>query len=255
MKLRATLRKRTCRPLLQKVRTKEGPNTSPGRVRTKGRKKMGLRALVMASATAVALVGGLLPVGAAPAPTDGFIQNRANLTLSDAESDASSEGISKRSRPRAKVDKNEWEGFLSCGFRSSNANFICGSWDPRDDRVLTLEADPGLKTIVVGMVWDPPTFSLQPHLLHSIFVNVDEVTGDNYTFRDDAALSGLEYRLDANRKNPMLDWDNLRGPIPIEFRVGVGSEGEPNLVLQQPFTVHYHLFYGKRAPKRYSALP
>ena len=216
---------------------------------------MGIRALVMACATGVAMVGGLLPVGAAPAPTDGFTGTLTIDSRSESGIGGPREGMSERSRPRRQVTRHEWEGFLSCGFRSSNANFICGSWDPRDDRVLILEADPGLKTIVVGMVWDPPAFSLQPHLLHSIFVNVDEVTGDNYTFRDDAALSGLEYRLDANRKNPMLDWDNTRGPIPIEFRVGVGSEGEPNLVLQQPFTVHYHLFYGKRAPKRYSALP
>jgi hypothetical protein len=98
---------------------------------------------------------------------------------------------------------------------------------------------------------------LQPYLQHAIFVNLksEEVTGQNYAFRDDAAVPGLEYRLDADPSDPMLDWDKATGEIPIQFRVSAGTAGEPNLVIRQPFTVHYHLFYGEHAPAGYSALP
>jgi hypothetical protein len=238
------------------------------KVRTKRGKKMKMRAFVVASTTTVALVGGLLPVAAAPSRTDSSTETliKRPLIRSESEINDSSQGTNKRSRPRRQVEKNEWDGYLSCSARNpgtpsfSMAN--CAPWDvagvlgPHESSHVT-EAKPGLKTIVVAMVWEPGTYARQPYLQHDIFVNIpnEEVTGQNYTFREEAAESGLEYRLDVDPSKPSLDWDSATGPIPIEFRISAGSAGEMNLVLQQPFTVYYHLFYGKRAPKKHSALP
>jgi hypothetical protein len=168
--------------------------------------------------------------------------------------------------PERVVCTEQWDGFISCSARSSVPAFStsnCAFWDEAGllgdhEHQLLAQADHtdlGLKTIVVAMVWEPSEHSLQPHLQHSIFVNVADTTGMNYTFQDPAALPGLEYRLDADPSDAEFDWDSATDPIPIEFRISAGSDGEPNVVIQQPFTVHYHLFYGDHAPADYSALP
>jgi hypothetical protein len=159
--------------------------------------------------------------------------------------------------------EHRWDGHISCSARAEAPAFStsnCAFWDVAQllgehEHQNVTHAGLGLKTIVVAMVWEPSERSLHPYLQHVIFTNIEEPTGMDYAFIDPAALPGLEYRLDADPGDPVLDWDGATEPIPIEFRITAGSAGEPNVVLQQPFTVHYHLFYGEHAPVGYSALP
>jgi hypothetical protein len=162
------------------------------------------------------------------------------------------------SGPGSTVTRRVVEGFISCGVRQPGTFAMnCPFMDPNTERQLILETDPGLKTIAVAMTWDPPQYSTQPYLYHALFTMLknEEITGRNYVFQDEKALPGLEYRVDASAEDPLRDWDNATEPIPIEFRIGAGSEGGTNVIYQLRFTLYYHLFHGAPAPEGYSAFP
>lgn len=145
----------------------------------------------------------------------------------------------------------QWTGFISCSvsFTTAQTPAPCpGSVDANRDDVHEFEADSGLMTIVVAMEWDPATTSTEDNLRNWLF---EDQGGEWQSLSRERGPSPIEYRLDFDEPS--------EEPGDFQFRVYAGCCAvvplNVGVVFQQPFTVHWHLFYGEPAPEDYSALP
>lgn len=107
---------------------------------------------------------------------------------------------------------------------------------------------PGLKTLVVAMVWEPVQLCTGDHLRHWLFVPAE---ADRATLRAEGP-GPLEYRVDAG--DPIAHpLEEIVEPTDLRFQVWGPANGL-HFCYQQPFEVHYHLFYEEHAQEGYSAL-
>jgi hypothetical protein len=154
------------------------------------------------------------------------------------------------------VAMNQWDGFLGCGIYYPTAFQPITCPDPNNDVTRVFDAQPGLKTIVLAMEWEGRV-NLNGAMRLAIFKGESGGMGQGALARGDST-SPIELRLDANPDAEGLNWDDETEPFPFTLRVWAGRGNgtmDVNIVYQQPFTVHYHLFYGDHAPDDYSALP
>ncbi len=162
------------------------------------------------------------------------------------------------------IDKNgEWNGFLGCTYHlwpgTQSANCAEVVQDENHDDVRSFNADIGLETIVVAVVWDPSPLSTTNQLHHRL-----ERTDDGFDGPSPTEISRTNegppiiYRVDANPKGSALDFASAEEEM--EFRIIKGtavSGAVPPLTVtyQQDFTVYWHLFYGEPAPEGYDPRP
>jgi hypothetical protein len=148
----------------------------------------------------------------------------------------------------------QWQGYIGCSYWVWPGTAATGCppalQDPNDDRLHGFQADAGLKTLVVAIEWDPEGMSTTSKLRHVLFVG-NETHGVDLV-RENRG-SPIEYRVDHIAGSSFNDFS---GDTMFRFTMGAGGSGateSPSLVMQQPFTVNYHLFYDEHAPKGYSA--
>lgn len=161
----------------------------------------------------------------------------------------------------------EWEGHLACTVRwpselpYSGLN-ACGAVEilvpgaVGDDFLLEWQIEEDLETVVGAMVWEGDTLEPDLHLL----MEVAGMSGSPPRYVDDQGGSPLQWRVDAgfvegNYPDHLhqYDFNNVEGSLDLQFRVFAG--GDLNVVVDQPFTIYWDLYYGEPAPEDASALP
>lgn len=152
-----------------------------------------------------------------------------------------------------------WEGFIGCSAVLPeygilfNPEGACADSDPNNDPVHKFKLEPGLKTIVVGMEWDEETTNPMGDL--RIALTKGPGTAQATRFFVIEGPSPLEIVLgpDDPDGGENLHFDKIDEPWDVEFTVTGSSQG--SVVYQQPFTVHYELYYNEPASEEASAIP
>lgn len=158
------------------------------------------------------------------------------------------------------VVRDEWNGFIGCSAVLPvtgvlfNPQGACAETDPNNDPVHDFELEPGLQTVVVGMVWDEEITNPMGDL--RIMMSKDSAfLAESSRFFTLEGASPLEIVLgpeDAQAGEPYY-FANIEETWPARFTVTGSWEG--SVVYQQPFTVYYDLYYNEPAPEGASALP
>lgn len=149
-------------------------------------------------------------------------------------------GIAAEDDPVAPDEENRWDGFLECSVRTVTHGAALCAVAPvgEDDFIHSFDMEEQPKSLVVAMEWET-NIALDERLV-LLYETWPSAVNEPIERINDA--SPIEFRIDDPEPNHRP-----------QFRVFAG--GEVNVVVQQPFTVHYHLFHEDYAPEGYSALP
>jgi hypothetical protein len=141
---------------------------------------------------------------------------------------------------------NQWSGFLSCAVSTPIvATQACALIDENDDFIHHFTADEDLRTVVLALTWDEQILGAQE--LSLLFEEAGTNLGED-AIGSATGGSPIELRLDAG-----VHFDGNEQAWDLQMRVFPSFQ--PQVVWQQAFTVHYHLFYGAHAPEDWSAVP
>lgn len=149
------------------------------------------------------------------------------------------------------VEEFKWEGFLGCGVGTPAITLsACEDVDPNDEPMHFWEIKEGLQEIAIGMTWDAAGGLLGERLI--IFV---ENLGCTSVCDKEYARVGGESPVVFTVESPSDEWsfENVEGSREMQYLVL--PDFEPDFYYQQPFTVHYHLFYNQAVPDGYDPIP
>jgi hypothetical protein len=150
-----------------------------------------------------------------------------------------------------------WEDSLKCQVRAPTLGAGCFLGMDSTHR-FTAGAD--LRSIVVALEWDSDDALMA--LGDEMEVSLGRLYQGEWPFHDVAythvyhqakGSSPLEFRLDAGETGGMHDLAEMVDAWRFRFTVRAGEETDARI--DQPFALHYHLFYGEHAPEGHSALP
>lgn len=151
------------------------------------------------------------------------------------------------------VEEHEWEGFMACGVGSPVVVASpCGDVDENDDFLLNWELKAGVQEVVIGVSWDA-----SGGVMGEEFYVAMEIAGcgagcsSANTYGSGEGPSPLLF----NAPNPGgdNDYNDIEDTAAVQFRVFPAFA--PDVYYQQPFTVHYHVFYHEGAPEGYDPIP
>jgi hypothetical protein len=180
------------------------------------------------------------------------IQVQAGETI---QADLQLERFTQADLQQAYMEPFEWNGFLACGAGSpllTTAPCGAGGADPNDDFLHEWELHEGVVDVVVGMRWDSAGGVLGERLFIAAENRGCSATECDQSYAREEGASPVIFRLD----NPTGEFrfSNIEDePREMQFRVFPAFE--PDVYYQQPFTVHYHVFYHERAPEDYNPIP
>lgn len=149
------------------------------------------------------------------------------------------------------VDEFVWEGFLGCGVGTPAITLsACEDVDPNDEPMHLWEIKEGLEAISIGMTWDPAGGLVGEQLI--LFV---ENRGCTSTCDKEYARVGGESPIVFTVESPDDEWsfENVEDVREMQFLVL--PDFEPDFYYQQPFTVHYQLFYNQGVPADHNPIP
>ncbi len=154
------------------------------------------------------------------------------------------------------IDEREWEGFLSCALGTPVLVIsVCSLEeldDPNDSFIEFFDIEEGIKTVSVGMVWEPAGGVLGDTMQIAL---EDEGCGleCSQVYGDAEGTSPLVFHAGSPGGDNAYDEITNDNPRPLQFRVF--PTFDVNVYYQQPFTVYYHLHYHKAAPEGYDPIP
>ena len=155
---------------------------------------------------------------------------------------------------------NEWEGFLSCAVAAGDptvanpALAACGLpgavhpslADPNEDFFKVFNVSAGIRTLFVGMDWEPTGGVTGNDLLVAVENEGCNGLGCSYSYAEAVGPPPLVVRIDNDDiTESAWTWDNVNASRQLQFRVFAAGT---NAVYQQPFTVQWHAFYWQEAP-------
>lgn len=163
----------------------------------------------------------------------------------------------------------QWDGVVACtatwptgGLLPYSGANACGVVEivapgtTGDDFLHRWTIQEDLQTVVGAMVWES---ELMPTELQ-LYMEVDGRSNLEPRYVAEEGASPLQWRVDAGDVEEnypssvhQYDFNNVEGSLDLMYRVFAG--GDLNVVVQQPFTVHWDLYYGEPAPEDASALP
>lgn len=154
------------------------------------------------------------------------------------------------------VDRTgSWNGFLACGVStplSSGTNVgACDELDENADREHRLTVGPGIRSIVVGMEWDPVPTSLAKELHIRVYWG-DSFTGN--TLHDAIGTSPIEFVIGpTDAEDAEMHLEDVEEEQEISIQIWAAGDG--NVVYSQSFSVHYHRHYWEAADAGATAIP
>lgn len=156
------------------------------------------------------------------------------------------------------VAGDEWNGFASCFFPPL---YSC-SPDPNHDTTHEVEVSEGIETLLVHMEWTEGTAEgINAEECYSLKMSVrpNDEFNNGWLYTPDACLSPpIQFRLDAGAMGDLpgnsgsYDFENITDTMRLYFQLSTSST---NIVLQQPFTVHWEEHYFEPAPEDANAAP
>jgi hypothetical protein len=159
--------------------------------------------------------------------------------------------------------ENEWHGFISCGVSTPAVRAaVCSIpgalddslGDPNEDFLLEFQVKRGLKSLVVGMVWDSVGGVSAPEFSLSVDDPQCHIDDCSYQYASKDEGSPIVIRVDNSDIGPdEWKWDAITDERTIRMRVFAG--GMASLVYQQPFSIYYHEFYWAEAPQDFNPIP
>lgn len=151
------------------------------------------------------------------------------------------------------VIENEWRGRLVCGADLGVVTANPCAFHPDSNNVHAFAVPEGIKTLSVGMTWEPLGSGAVGDALDLLIEN--EGCNPIECSHRYASLTGPPPLVVNIHNDDIPDpwkWDEIVGSRALQFRV---FPGDPGLVLDQSFTVHYHFHMHEEAPPGYDPIP
>jgi hypothetical protein len=150
------------------------------------------------------------------------------------------------------VDPREWQGFLPCGAGLVVITLNPCALDENNDNVHYWNLPEGVQAIAIAMDWNPTGGALGKKLYITMESDdcpeLDDVCYEYFRKSGEPPITMI-----VNSPGGDYAFEKVDGSQPVRFRVF--GDFDPDVFYQQPFTVHYHLFFHQDVPEGYNPIP
>lgn len=157
--------------------------------------------------------------------------------------------------PEPYIVKNEWTGYMACEVVAVGTQTApCAFFDPNHATQMAFPVDPGLRSLVLALDWDPglTPFALGDPLGSPLQLTIrNEDCGHDYrVLEGDPPLETII----GPDEGGECSFRNLHEPTWMSATVRLGG-GALAAAYQQEFTLYWHEYHWEEADEGASALP